>query len=233
MSISRRLKEERQRLNMSQTAFAGIAGVTKSAQIKWESGSSSSPTAPALAAWAEAGADVLYIVTGRRLPEMPDPDDEMVRDDLDEIRREMIAPIRRPDETDEQSEARTIKKAKICLERMVCAEVAPSLPADVLEQAHALLEAVNDPHKLSLLRAADYAQARHRRDHEKEMLEIWLKGWPYQPDHAVLELMARISLEYRVPHRTLVDLSHAIYTDIEEQQSAERVIRLAEQNGPS
>lgn len=228
MTIGARLKEERSRLGRSQTDFATLAGVKKGTQISWEK-DASSPTAQALTAFAEAGADVLYIVTGRRLPEMPDPDDVMVRDDLDEIRRDLISPTRRPDETDEQAEARTVKKAKICLERMVCAEVAPSLPPDVLEEASALLEAVNDPHKLPLLRAADYAQARHRREHEKEMLEIWLKGWPYQPDHAVMELMARIALENRVPHRTLVDLSHAIYTDIEEQRSAESVIRIHEE----
>ncbi|MEP7221542.1 MAG: hypothetical protein ABI673_02615 [Novosphingobium sp.] len=228
MTIGARLREERSRLGRSQTDFATLAGVKKGTQISWEK-DASSPTAQALTAFADAGADVLYIVTGQRFPQIPDPDDEIVRDDLDEIRRELITPIRRPDETDEQAEVRTVKKAKICLERMVCAEVAPGLLPDLVEQASALLEAAINPHKLSLLRAADYAQARHRREHEKEMLEIWLNGWPYQPDHTVMELMARIALEYRVPHRTLVDLSHAIYTDLEERRIAEAVLGLHEQ----
>lgn len=231
VSISSRLREERQRLNLSQTAFAAIAGVTKSAQIKWESGSSSLPTASALAAWAGAGVDVLYVVTGKRLPQMPTPDDELFRDDLDEIRRDLIAPVRQPGETEEQAEVRTISRARVSLERMVSYDVASDTPPDLVHQAIALLEATNDPHKLSLLRAADHAQARSRRDHEKEMLSIWLNGWPYQPDHAVMELMARITLEYGVPHRIIVDLAHEIFTDVTEQSAADRIIRQAEKDG--
>lgn len=229
MSIGERLKQERTRLGQSQTEFASLAGVKKGTQISWEK-DASSPTAQALTAFATAGADVLYIVTGRRLPPMPDADDEAVRHDLDDIRRELITPIRLPDETEEQAEARTVKKAKMMLGRMLSDDVAPGLPTDVYEEASALFEAASEPHKLSLARAADYAQARRRREYEKEMLSIWLNGWPYQPDHTVMEIMARIALEHGVPHRTLVDLSHAIYTDIEEQRSADAIIRLHEED---
>jgi transcriptional regulator with XRE-family HTH domain len=66
-TIGGRLAAERRRLGLSQTAMAALAGFSKSAQIKWERGSSS-PTADALAAFATADADVLYIVEGRRTP---------------------------------------------------------------------------------------------------------------------------------------------------------------------
>ena len=65
MNLHERLKEERERLGHSQTAFAALAGASKHAQINWEKGAAS-PNAAALAAWAEVGLDVLYVVTGQR-----------------------------------------------------------------------------------------------------------------------------------------------------------------------
>ena len=65
MNLHERLKEERERLGHSQTAFAALAGASKHAQINWEKGTAS-PNAAALAAWAAAGLDVLYVVTGQR-----------------------------------------------------------------------------------------------------------------------------------------------------------------------
>lgn len=63
--IGQRLKEERERLGYNQTDFAALAGAAKRTQIDWEKGVSS-PTAEQLAAFAAAGADVLYILTGQR-----------------------------------------------------------------------------------------------------------------------------------------------------------------------
>ena len=65
MNLHERLKEERERIGLSQTAFAALAGASKHAQINWEKGAAS-PNAAALAAWADAGLDVLYVVTGQR-----------------------------------------------------------------------------------------------------------------------------------------------------------------------
>lgn len=72
MNIGRRLKEERERLGMNQTGFAAIAGASKHAQINWEKGEAT-PNANALAAWAEKGLDVLYVVTGSRSFTPPSP----------------------------------------------------------------------------------------------------------------------------------------------------------------
>lgn len=65
MYLSTRLKEERERLKYNQTAFAALADASKQAQINWEKGVAT-PNATALAAWAEVGLDVLYVVTGKR-----------------------------------------------------------------------------------------------------------------------------------------------------------------------
>lgn len=63
--INLRLKEERERLGLTQPAFADLAGAAKRTVIDWEKGVSS-PTAVQLAALAVEGADVLYVVTGQR-----------------------------------------------------------------------------------------------------------------------------------------------------------------------
>ena len=65
-----RLKEERERLGLSQTDFGAIGGVQKLAQINYEKGPRV-PDLTYLAGISAAGADVLYIVTGQRLPGTP------------------------------------------------------------------------------------------------------------------------------------------------------------------
>ena len=67
MAIGERLKEERSRLGLSQTDFGALASVGKTTQINYEKGNGS-PDAKYLAAVAEQGVDVLYVVTGSRVP---------------------------------------------------------------------------------------------------------------------------------------------------------------------
>ncbi len=62
--LGERLKLERERLGFTQPAFAELAGAKKRTLIDWEK-AVSSPTAVQLAAFAAAGADVLYILTGK------------------------------------------------------------------------------------------------------------------------------------------------------------------------
>lgn len=67
MTIGERLKEERSRLGLSQTDLGAAGGVGKTTQINYEK-SSGSPDAKYLAAVAALGVDVLYVITGQRLP---------------------------------------------------------------------------------------------------------------------------------------------------------------------
>lgn len=64
--IGARLREERRRLKMSQAVFAGFGGVARNAQSNYEKGSRL-PDAGYLAAVAVEGADVQYILTGKRM----------------------------------------------------------------------------------------------------------------------------------------------------------------------
>lgn len=65
MPIGKRLREERERLGLSQPAFAAVAGTTKQTLFSWETGKTA-PDGFQLAALATTGADVLYILTGQR-----------------------------------------------------------------------------------------------------------------------------------------------------------------------
>lgn len=60
-----RLKAERERLGLSQPRVAELLGVGKTTVINWEKGASA-PDAVQLSTFAEAGADVLYILTSQR-----------------------------------------------------------------------------------------------------------------------------------------------------------------------
>jgi transcriptional regulator with XRE-family HTH domain len=64
MSISKRLKSERERLGLSQPQLGELVKAGKTTVINWEKGASA-PDAVQLAAIAAAGADVLYILTGQ------------------------------------------------------------------------------------------------------------------------------------------------------------------------
>lgn len=77
MSVGERLKEERERLGLTQPAFAAVAGASKRTLIDWEKGATS-PSAVQLSAIAVVGADVLYILTGQRSPTAMQPDEAML-----------------------------------------------------------------------------------------------------------------------------------------------------------
>lgn len=66
MNIGGRLKEERERLGLSQTALAQIGGVGKTTQIKYEKGSSS-PDSAYLSAVSNGGLDIFYVLKGQRV----------------------------------------------------------------------------------------------------------------------------------------------------------------------
>lgn len=63
--IGVRLREERERLGLSQEDFAAIGGASRRSQIDWEQGKFV-PNVEFLAAVAGEGVDVLYVLTGQR-----------------------------------------------------------------------------------------------------------------------------------------------------------------------
>lgn len=72
--VGARLREERERLGLSQADFAAIGDASKRTQIQWEKGAAA-PNAEFLALVAQAGVDVLYVVTGHHTPKAaPQPE---------------------------------------------------------------------------------------------------------------------------------------------------------------
>ncbi len=65
--IGSRLRQERERLGLSQKNFGEIGGVEANAQGKYESGGRA-PKADYLSRVAERGVDVLYVLTGTPTP---------------------------------------------------------------------------------------------------------------------------------------------------------------------
>ncbi len=63
--VSDRLAEERRSLGFTQEALGKIGGVTKKTQLGYEKGTAS-PTADYLLKIREAGADIVYVLTGVR-----------------------------------------------------------------------------------------------------------------------------------------------------------------------
>ena len=222
MTIGKRLKEERQRAGLSQPALAAIAGASKSAVISWEKGTSA-PTATALAELADAGIDVLYVVTGKRAPERSE--DDFIAQDLDEIERDLLEPSRIGLENQEQTDQRVTQVAREKLKNYLKYDLVGRRSEGLLERAKALLDIADNPEKLNLYRAADFAQKHQERAAAEDLLNIWLNDWPYQPDSVVIKQLVMISIEYSVPHKVLVELSNAIYQDIEDQRHADAVIR--------
>lgn len=64
MTLGDRLREEREKLGMSQSTFGELAGVTKASQINYEKGVRH-PDSSYLLAAGKAGADVCYLLTGK------------------------------------------------------------------------------------------------------------------------------------------------------------------------
>ncbi|MDR6500223.1 transcriptional regulator with XRE-family HTH domain [Burkholderia ambifaria] len=75
--FSERLKEERKRLRLNQTAFAALGGIAKDAQLNYENGSRR-PDSTYLEAIAAHGVDVAYLLTGQRNESSLSADEEVL-----------------------------------------------------------------------------------------------------------------------------------------------------------
>lgn len=86
--IGERLREERERLGLSQGAFGELGGVKANAQGNYEKGERY-PDAAYLLAVFQHGVDVLYVVTGIR---MPVPADSISAEEADLLKKYRTLP---------------------------------------------------------------------------------------------------------------------------------------------
>lgn len=222
MSAGQRLREERLRLGYSQPAFAGLAGVTKGAVVKWEKGTAS-PNAIALMAFAEVGADALYILTGKREPVF-DADADWVSI-LDEIQRSLIDPAfdQRQDESEEQRHDRVLGDANARLRRLLQFDARNRRP-ETVERIKTLLSWTENPTELVKARAVDFAQKDENRGFARTALSIWFTNWECKPSQGALDALAECHVDYGVPIAVLVRLALEIYGDAKGEKPA-RIVR--------
>ena len=105
-SIGERLLEERERLGLNQPVLAEMCGVTMRSQRNYEKGERQ-PDAAYLAAIAAAGADIQYIVTGKRAAKagpQPPLDTALLRDCI-QVLTEGFANLRRKPSPAQMAEA--------------------------------------------------------------------------------------------------------------------------------
>lgn len=218
MSLGLRLKEERLRLKLNQTDFAALANASKAAQINWEK-DVNSPPGSALSAYAEAGVDVLYVLTGKRAAERPETIAAKITEELREVERDLLDPERQrlANQSEQEAEESAVHFAGNKLRAMLKYD-AQFMTPEMIEHTSNLLDITNDPKKLSLFRAADFAQKRKDRERKKESLDGYLHG-SYEPGDIVRNMLVMVALDYGVPVKLLVELVYEIFTDITDRQS--------------
>lgn len=214
MSLGSRLREERLRLGLNQTDLAALANASKGAQINWEK-DANSPPASALTAYAERGADVLYILTGRRTGNRPNNASNQIEDQLAEMRRDLLEPGWRKmrGETLAEAEERVVEGHAGSLRAILQydqAYLTPELRAEV----EGLSEIVSDPMRLALFRAADQAQLRERRREVRGYIVGSFNDERYVPGDAVINVMLTQVLEYDVPVNLAVNLVEEVFDDV-------------------
>lgn len=224
-SIGSRLRSERERLGYRQPDFAALAGQSKQSQIRYEAGERS-PDGDYLAAIAAAGADVLYIITGRLTTDRPDNAATQIEEQLAAIRRDLLDPSRRrlPDESLEAAEKRVLTTSANSL-RAILQHDLPFVAPETADEVEQLLDIATNSASLALYRAADFAQHRARRRQLKEELQGWVEGGPYFPGDAVTGLLTTLALEYAVPVKFLAELVEEIGEDITRKESEAETIR--------
>ena len=188
--------------------------------MKWEKGTAF-PNAMALVAFADAGADVLYILTGRRTAERSDNPATQIEDQLASIRRDLLEPAYDVGEEAERAEASKLWGHTNALAAMLNYD-APFLTPEVREQAESLHAIVTNPSQIAAFRAADHIQRRAKRREAGKSLTDWYEGAPYQPGPAVVNMLTTLAMDYAVSPRLLSDLVIEIGEELEQREAIAR-----------
>lgn len=207
MGVGARLREERQRLGLSQPSFAALAGASKGALANWES-EATSPNAAALIAFEKAGADAVYVLTGNRSVSDATDTITMARQRLDSIERDLIDPTkwRLAGEDDDSLEDRILYLRRAELREIIKCGAA-ALTSELIERAQLLLNIATDKAELTEFRAKDFLLKRKRREQTKQQLAQWLNRGEWAVRDDALNQLTMLAVEYSVPLKELVELA--------------------------
>lgn len=221
MSLGARIKEERQRLGLNQTHFAALAGASRRAIVNWE-GDGASPPVAALTAWIDAGADPLYILTGRRSIQRPEMIGRAIDQQLDAVAHELLDPKLYALPWQGTAEGiETVEHEVVTRLRDILRVDDGFMSRQQIERAKNLLDLATNRDKLTKARADELHRTRKLREEIKGSFVSWLEGGPYQPGDSVRNIMTMLALVYAVPVDDLLELIYGVYIDIQEQEAAE------------
>lgn len=213
-SIGTRLKEERTRLKKTQAEFAATANITPRGLMKWEK-NEGVPNAIALQLWAGLGADVLYILTGRRVPQ-EQRTVQSIQADLERIRRRIIDPPNLGINNTQSSDAAVLEPSINSIRTILNCD-RDLLTPELQEEAEGLLDTLQNPMGLTLYRAADFAQMRSRRKAARAALLEWIGNDPYSPSETVINLLVTLNIEYNVPERLIWEIVEELVEDVRDK----------------
>ena len=210
--IAARLKEERMRLGISQTRFSELAGVSKRTLVNWEKGDGS-PTAVALAAFADAGADAFYILTGKRHTlSWSQREDWGVQDMLDNLELGLEAPAeaaKRHKITEEQA----METARSTLSSIASSDAEEVRDAD-RERADDLLRQYFHDEDAAKRRSARYAAISNRRRRAEIDLEDAISGVSVSIRPETQQALLQLIVEYRMSPTDVVNLLQCIRSEM-------------------
>lgn len=203
MTLGARIREERKRLGINQADFAALAGASRRAMANWEA-DETAPLVTALNAWATAGADAFYILTGSRDANAL----TQANDWLDAIERDLVDPRkwRLSGEDDDSLETRILSLRRAELEAFLHNSPV-SLPSHIVERAQGLLNITTNMAGLTEFRARDFLLNRKRREQTKQQLAQWLNQGEWAVGDEALNQLTMLAIEYSVPLKELVELA--------------------------
>lgn len=215
MSLGARIREERRRLRKNQTEFAAIAGASRRALANWEA-DGAAPVVTVLTAWASAGADAVYILTGMRTIDTELHDGRKWEDTLKYEEGNLLdASLGMNSHGIESDESRARRNDFIELFDWIIKEAtSDGAPQWVIDRAKKLREVASDPQKLIDFRAAAFAQRKREEDSARDDFRAYFKGLDYQPNENVLEKMVQLQMEFSIYYEPLVNLVRAVARDV-------------------
>ncbi|HEX4738730.1 MAG TPA: hypothetical protein VH331_14325 [Allosphingosinicella sp.] len=189
-------------MGRNQTDFAALASASKGAQINWEK-DVSSPPGTALRAFAEAGADVLYILTGRRQSALLNQSEQAFAGGMI---RSMEDALRNPEEEARKHglSVEVVKEsARETLQRLA---TNPELPDEVRRDADDLLRRYLDDAQAAKRRSARFAAFVEARQRAERDLEDTFSGFDRVLPGGVRDQLVALSLNHGIKLDDLMPL---------------------------
>ena len=209
MSLGARLKEERLRLRFNQTDLAAMAGASKGALINWEKGTNS-PPASAFEAFAEAGVDISYVLTGKPM-ENPTVTSERIDAELNDIHRLLAE----PDEAQKDAES---FGGSWLLGRLD--DLRKATRVMTLEQ-RTFLDRLNqiarNAENLEQFRRDHFERSRQNREGYRDSILGLVKSIGYKPGAVVVDRLVGLAYDRSVPTHQLAALVWDIVDEVRSQ----------------